>query len=65
LPRSAGGMEPPPSAGGSASGATKLYSVPGYADPVELTDEEAQKAKAANIPLTEVSSDVLQQFSQQ
>jgi hypothetical protein len=61
LPRSAG-MSRPPSA---QVGATKLYSVPGYADPVELTDEEAQKAKAANIPVTEISPDVLSQFSQQ
>lgn len=60
LPRAAGMQRPP-----GMAGATKLYSVPGYIDPVELTDEEAQKAKAANIPVTEVSSDVLSQFSQQ
>jgi hypothetical protein len=67
-------MTPPPSASGNqtASGAmtrppagpTKMYIVPGYPDPVELTDEEAAKAKAANIPIEDAST-LMQQFSQQ
>jgi hypothetical protein len=54
LPRSASGMDRPP------SGPTKLYMVPGYSDPVELTDEEAQKAKAANIQLEAVDPSLIQ-----
>ena len=53
-----GGMTAPP------SGQTKLYMVPGYNDPVELTDAEAAKARSANIPIEDASG-LLQQFQQQ
>lgn len=49
-----GGMTPPP------QGPTKMYMVTGYDSPVELTDAEVKKAKAANIPLEEVNSSINQ-----
>jgi len=45
-------------------GPTKLYFVPGYIDPVELTDAQAAKARAKNIPIEDASG-LLQQFQQQ
>jgi len=50
-----GGMTRPP------SGPTKMYMVPGYADPVELTEEEAAKAKAANIQVEPVDMSLFSQ----
>jgi hypothetical protein len=51
--QAAGGMTAPP------SGPTKMYMVPGYDSPVELTDDEATKARAANIAIEPV--DMLKQ----
>lgn len=44
-------------------GPMKLYFVPGYNDPVELSDEDVRKAKAANIPIEDASG-LLSQFQQ-
>jgi hypothetical protein len=54
---------PPPTASGATPGG-KYYTVPGVDGPVQLSDEDVAKAKAANIPLEEVSPDLLKQFSQ-
>ena len=53
------GMTPPPN-----KAAMKAYIVPGIEGPVELTDEEADKARKANIPIEDASG-VLQEFQRQ
>jgi hypothetical protein len=60
--KSSKGFGPPPTGGGATPGG-KYYMAPGMDGPVQLSDEEVQKAKAANIPLEEVSPEILQQFS--
>jgi hypothetical protein len=57
------GFSPPPTGSGATPGG-KYYMAPGVDAPVQLSDEEVQKARAANIPLEEVSPDLLKQFSQ-
>lgn len=57
------GFGPPPTAGATPGG--KYFMVPGVDGPVQLSDDEVAKAKAANIPLEEVSPDLLKQFSGQ
>ena len=57
------GFGPPPTSGGATPGG-KYYMAPGVDAPVQLSDEEVQKARAANIQLEEVSPDLLKQFSQ-
>ena len=52
-------MTPPPN-----KAAMKAYIVPGIEGPVELTDEEADKARKANIPIEDASG-VLQEFQRQ
>lgn len=61
--QSSKGFGPPPTSSGATPGG-KYYMAPGMDGPVQLSDEEVQKAKAANIPLEEVSPDLLKQFSQ-
>ncbi|HXC62073.1 MAG TPA: hypothetical protein VNV63_05325, partial [Nitrospiria bacterium] len=51
-----------PQAGGQQQPAVKMYMVPGYESPVQLSEEEAAKAKAANIPIEELSPEVMNQF---
>lgn len=57
-----GGLTPPPTSGATPGG--KYYTVPGIDGPVQLSDEDLAKAKAANIPLEEVSPDLIKQFQQ-
>lgn len=57
-----GGLTAPPTSGATPGG--KYYSVAGIDGPVQLSEEEVAKAKAANIPLEEVSPDLIQQFQQ-
>ena len=47
-----GGITPPP----AAPGQMKMYMVPGYDQPVQMTDDEAAKARANNIPVESVDA---------
>lgn len=78
----AGGIEPPPQAPNSYSGAwpgaygkiepppqvgqqnaePKLYMIPGVSGPVQLSGDDLAKLKANNIPVEEMSPDLMNQF---
>jgi hypothetical protein len=64
-PGAYGRISPPPQVGQqqqAQAGEPKLYMVPGVDGPVQLTAEEVAKAKQNNIPLEELSSDLMNQF---
>lgn len=56
--RPTGGIGRPP------TGPMKYYSVPGINGLVQMTDEEAAKARANNIPIEEISGDLFSKFNQ-